>query len=116
VVYLIPLIWGVDLIAALRSFLRVVEVGSFSAVASEEGITQPAISRKVTALEQHFGVRLVQRSTHAITLTEEGRDLVPSARQLVDSAEALSNSIGRRRSQWVCETGSSRCTWSLPRQ
>jgi DNA-binding transcriptional LysR family regulator len=91
----------VDLIAALRTFLRVAEIGSFSAVAEERGVTQPAVSRQVSALEEHFGVRLVQRSTHAVTLTEEGRDLVPAAQQLVDSADALQESTGRRRSKPV---------------
>jgi DNA-binding transcriptional LysR family regulator len=91
----------VDLIAALRTFLRVAEVGSFSAVAEERGVTQPAISRQVSALEEHLGTRLVQRSTHAVTLTEEGRDLVPAAQQLVDSADALQQQTGRRRSKAV---------------
>ena len=90
-----------DLIAALRTFLRVAEVGSFSAVAEERGVTQPAVSRQVSALEEHFGTRLVQRSTHAVTLTDEGRELVPSAQQLVDSADALQEQTGRRRSKAV---------------
>jgi DNA-binding transcriptional LysR family regulator len=83
------------------SFLRVAETGSFSAVAAEWGITQPAISRQVSALEEHFGTRLVQRTTRAVTLTAEGRDLVPAAQQLVDSAEALRDSTGRRRGKPV---------------
>jgi len=91
----------VDLIAALRTFLRVVEVGSFSAVAEERGVTQPAVSRQVTALEEHFATRLVQRSTHAVTLTEEGRELVAAAQQLVDSADALHERTGRRRTKPV---------------
>jgi DNA-binding transcriptional LysR family regulator len=91
----------VDLIAALRSFLRVAETGSFSAVAAERGVTQPAVSRQVSALEQHFGTRLVQRSTHAVTLTEEGRDLIAAAQQIVDAAEALQHSMGRRRGKPV---------------
>src|SRR3984893_1618284 len=86
-----------DLIAALRTFLRVAEVGSFSAVAEERGVTQPAVSRQVSALEEHFGTRLVQRSTHAVTLTEEGREFMPAAQQLVDSADALQETTGRRR-------------------
>ena len=90
-----------DIIAALRTFLRVAEVGSFSAVAEERGVTQPAVSRQVSALEEHFGVRLVQRSTHAVTLTEEGRELVPAAQQLVDSADALQETTGRRRRKAV---------------
>jgi DNA-binding transcriptional LysR family regulator len=91
----------VDLIAALRTFLRVAEVGSFSAVAEERGVTQPAVSRQVTALEEHFATRLVQRSTHAVTLTEEGRELVAAAQQLVDSADALHERTGRRRTKPV---------------
>jgi DNA-binding transcriptional LysR family regulator len=86
-----------DWITSLQTFLRVAETGSFSAVASERGVTQPAISRQITSLEQQLGVRLVERSTHAVTLTEEGRDLMPAAQQLIDSAESLRNSVGRRR-------------------
>jgi DNA-binding transcriptional LysR family regulator len=92
---------AVDLIAALRNFLRVAEVGSFSAVAEERGVTQPAVSRQVSALEEHFGTRLVQRSTHAVTLTDEGRELVPAAQQLVDSADTLQQQTGRRRTKAV---------------
>jgi DNA-binding transcriptional LysR family regulator len=90
-----------DLIAVLRTFLRVAETGSFSAVAAERGVTQPAISRQVSALEQQFGVRLVHRSTHAVTLTEEGRDLIRSAQQLLDAAEGLQHSVAQRRSKPV---------------
>jgi DNA-binding transcriptional LysR family regulator len=78
-----------DLIATLRSFLRVAETGSFSAVAAEKGMTQPAISRQVTALEEHLGTRLVHRTTQSVTLTEEGRQLLPQARGLVDEADTL---------------------------
>jgi DNA-binding transcriptional LysR family regulator len=87
----------VDLIAALRSFLRVAETGSFSAVAAELRVTQPAISRQVTALEQQLGVRLVHRSTHAVTLTDEGRELIGPAQQVLDAAEALQQSSSHRR-------------------
>jgi DNA-binding transcriptional LysR family regulator len=92
---------AMDLIAVLRTFLRVSETGSFSAVAAERGVTQPAISRQVSALEQQLGVRLVHRSTRAVTLTEEGRDLIRSAQQMLDAAEALQHSVGRRRSKPV---------------
>jgi DNA-binding transcriptional LysR family regulator len=86
-----------DLIPTLQTFLRVAATGSFSAVAAERGVTQPAISRQITALEQQLGTRLVERSTHAVTLTEEGRDLLARAQDLVDMAETLQNSVGRRR-------------------
>src|SRR3984957_21110940 len=74
-----------DLIAVLRTFLRVADTGSFSAVAAELGVTQPAISRQLSGLEQQLGTRLVHRSTHAVTLTDEGRDLIRAAQQLIDS-------------------------------
>ena len=91
----------VDLIGGLKTFLRVAQTGSFSAVASERGVTQPAISRQVSALEEHLGTRLVQRSTQAVTLTEEGRDLLEPAQRLVDEADDLQFAIGARRGKAV---------------
>jgi len=79
-----------DLISSLLAFLRVAETGSFSVVANERGVTQPAVSRQVRALEEHVGMRLVQRSTTGVALTEEGRNLLPAARSLVEAAESLS--------------------------
>src|ERR1700731_844854 len=101
-----------DLIAAFRTFLRVAEVGSFSAVAEERGVTQPAVSRQVSALEEHFGTSLVQRSTldgllkkheelsidlilhdRLRDLIEEGIDLQLCVGQVSDSA-LISRRIG----------------------
>jgi DNA-binding transcriptional LysR family regulator len=92
---------AMDLIAALRTFLRVAEIGSFSAVAAERGVTQPAVSRQVAALEQHLGSRLVHRSTQAVTLTEDGHDLVRQAQHLVDAADALQQAARHRRTMPV---------------
>ena len=78
-----------DLIASLQSFLRVAQTGSFSAVAHERGVTQPAISRQVSALEEHLGTRLVQRSTQAVTLTDEGREFLGAAQRLVDAGHTV---------------------------
>lgn len=86
-----------DLISALRSFLRVAQTKSFSAVAAERGVTQPAVSRQLSALEEHLGTRLVQRSTQAVTLTDEGRNFLTAARELVEAADALLDSAKHRR-------------------
>ena len=86
-----------DLITSLRTFIRVSETKSFSAVATERGVTQPAISRQVSALEDHLGLRLVQRSTQAVTLTGEGWHFLPSAIDLVDAADAMVNTAAHRR-------------------
>jgi DNA-binding transcriptional LysR family regulator len=85
-----------DLIANLQCFLRVAEIGSFSAVAAERGVTQPAISRQVSALETYLGTRLVHRSTRAVTLTEEGREILISARELIDAVDGLRQAAGDR--------------------
>jgi DNA-binding transcriptional LysR family regulator len=90
-----------DLIAALQTFLRVAEKGSFSAVAAERGVTQPAVSRQVAALEEHLGTRLVQRTTQAVSLTEEGRDLVPKAQELIDAADTMLEVAKHRRGKPV---------------
>jgi len=100
-----------DLIGALRSFLRVAETGSFSAVAAEKGMTQPAISRQVTALEERLGTRLVHRTTQSVTLTEEGRQLAVRARELVDDADSLLNWAAQSRGKPV---GQVRIAVSVP--
>lgn len=86
-----------DLIVAFRTFVRVAEAQSFSAVARELGTTQPAISRQVAALEEHLGVRLIQRTTRSLTLTEDGRDLLGHARRVLDAAEEAEAAVGRQR-------------------
>ncbi len=86
-----------DLLAAFRTFIRIAETGSFSAVAREVNTTQPAVSRQIAALEEHLGARLFQRSTRSLTLTEDGRDLLSHARLVVEAVEETEAAIGRRR-------------------
>jgi DNA-binding transcriptional LysR family regulator len=86
-----------DILAAFRTFIRIAETGSFSAVAREVGATQPAISRQLAALEDHLGVRLLQRSTRSLRLTEDGTDLLTHARLVVEAVEETEAAIGRRR-------------------
>src|ERR1700733_8910977 len=84
-----------DLINGLRTFIRVVETGSFSAVAREENSSQSAVTRQVAQLEEHFGVRLFHRSTRKLSLTDEGQDLVTRARHLLEEAEDLEDTFGK---------------------
>ncbi|CAH2604605.1 LysR family transcriptional regulator [Rhodovastum atsumiense] len=86
-----------DLLIAMRTFVRVAETGSFSAVAREIGATQPAVSRQIAALEEHLAARLLQRSTRSLTLTEDGRDLLAHARFVLEAVEQAEAAIGRRR-------------------
>ncbi|KVC52896.1 LysR family transcriptional regulator [Burkholderia ubonensis] len=63
---------GVDHFGAMRAFVRVVETGSFSAVAKELRVSTSTVARKVSAIEEALGVPLLHRSTHSVTLTEAG--------------------------------------------
>jgi DNA-binding transcriptional LysR family regulator len=78
-----------DKLAAMATFVRVVEAGSFSAVAHESGATQSAVSKQVAALERELGARLLTRTTRSLALTEEGARYFEQARRLVaEIAEA----------------------------
>jgi DNA-binding transcriptional LysR family regulator len=78
-----------DIVSALRTFLRVAETGSFSAAAIDLGLTQPAVSRQISALEAHLNTRLVHRSTSALALTVEGERMIPQARQVLEAVNAV---------------------------
>lgn len=78
-----------DVVSALRTFLRVAETGSFSAAALDLGLTQPAVSRQVSSLEEHYSTRLFHRSTNALSLTVEGEQMISMAQKVIDAVEAL---------------------------
>jgi LysR family transcriptional regulator, regulator for bpeEF and oprC len=78
----------VDEIGAMRIFIRVIQSGSFSAVAREAGVGQPAISKQVAALETHVGTQLLRRTSRNLSLTEAGQDFYESALRVVDDLDA----------------------------
>jgi DNA-binding transcriptional LysR family regulator len=79
----------VDLVAACRVFVQVGECGSFTLGAAAARVPQSVASRRIAALEEHFGGRLFDRSTRRAALTAFGRDMLPSAKRLVRLAEAM---------------------------
>ena len=83
-----------DRLEGIRIFVRVVERGSFSAVARELGTGQPAISKQVAALEEHLGAQLLLRTSRSLSLTEAGQDFYESAVRLVSELEAAESRIG----------------------
>lgn len=86
-----------DLLRALGTFVRVVETGSFSAVARETGTSHSAATRLISQLEDHFGVRLFHRTTRRLSLTEDGQDLLNHARHLLEMTEDMEATLGRQR-------------------
>lgn len=88
-----------DLLGPMRTFVRVVEAGSFTAVATEQSTTQPTISRQVAALEEHLGARLLTRTTRALTLTDDGRAFYEHALRALEAVGEAENAVGRRQSK-----------------
>jgi DNA-binding transcriptional LysR family regulator len=84
-----------DRLDAMQAFVRVVEKGSFSAVAKERGIGQPAVSKQISALELELGTELIHRTSRSIALTEPGRDFYESALRILDDFENATSRIGR---------------------
>ncbi|MET3121836.1 DNA-binding transcriptional LysR family regulator [Oxalobacteraceae bacterium GrIS 2.11] len=72
-----------DRLSAMQTYVRVMETGSFSAVAREQSSTQSAISKQVAGLEKYLGVRLLVRTTRAVTTTDDGLRYFEEARRLV---------------------------------
>lgn len=77
-----------ETLANLESFIRSAECGSFSAAARRLGVTPAAISRNVAMLERNLGVRLFQRSSRSLTLTEDGDRFLASVTDGVESIQA----------------------------
>jgi len=76
-------------ISALQAFITVARYQSFSKASEQLFITQPAVSKRVAALEEQLGARLFNRIARQISLTEAGKQLLPRAQNLVDQAEDM---------------------------
>lgn len=73
----------------LAAFVRVVDARGFSAAAPALGLTPSAVSKLITRLEARLGVRLLQRTTRALSLTAEGEAFYVAARRIVGEIAAL---------------------------
>ena len=77
-----------DRLAAMQAFVKVAELGSFSAAADQLDLSKSAVSKMVRSLEDHLGARLLNRTTRRLSLTEAGgRYVEHAARLLADLAE-----------------------------
>jgi len=80
-----------DRLQQLVLFVRTIETGSFSKAAREVGLSQPAASRAVAALEDRLGVKLITRTTRQISVTEAGEALLTRARDALAAVEDAEN-------------------------
>ncbi|MCO4318626.1 LysR family transcriptional regulator [Phyllobacterium sp. 21LDTY02-6] len=88
-----------DKLAVMATFMRVAERGTFSAAARELGLSQPAVSQQIAALERHLGARLFHRSTRRLTLSDSGAAYYRQAQQIVQALEEAEDAVRAQTSE-----------------
>ena len=81
----------------LRAFVAVADCASFTEAAKQLHLTQAAMSVLVRELESELGVRLLDRNTRRVELSEAGRDLYPFAQRMLSELEEAVHSVGELR-------------------
>lgn len=82
-----------DHVAALRALCAIVEAGSFTAAAERQGTTHSAMSRQLRQLEEHLQVRLLDRNSRRLSLTEAGRGYYRDALTLLERLEQADDRV-----------------------
>jgi len=88
-----------ETLANLESFVRSAETGSFSAAARLLALTPAAVSRNVATLERNMGVRLFQRSTRKLSLTEAGDSFLASIGGNLEALQAAISAVSSDRGE-----------------
>ncbi len=86
-----------DRLDAMNLFVRVAELGSFSAAAQQFGLARSVVTRQVAALETHLGVKLMARSTRRLTLTSGGTAYLEKCRVILNLVEAAETDVAEER-------------------
>jgi DNA-binding transcriptional LysR family regulator len=82
-----------DILNGMRTYAAVVSTGSFTGAAERLGISRALTSKYVGQLEDHLGVRLLNRTTRRLNVTEVGRAYFERCRQLVDEVDELESAV-----------------------
>jgi DNA-binding transcriptional LysR family regulator len=88
-----------DRLTAMQMFVRVVETGSFSKAAREFATTQPTVTKQIAAAEAHLNVRLLNRNTRGVSLTEPGALYYEKCKSIVREVEEADSIARMRQSQ-----------------
>jgi LysR family transcriptional regulator for bpeEF and oprC len=78
-----------DRLDALKVFCAVVDTGGFSRAAARLGISTSSVTHQIGVLEAHFGVKLLNRTTRSMSLTDDGRRCIEQARRLLADMDEL---------------------------
>ncbi len=88
-----------DQVAAMRSFRKVLELGSFSAAARQLGLSKAAVSKQVSELESYLGATLIHRTTRRLHPTDAGQAYFESAVGLLDELEVADAAVRHLQSE-----------------
>lgn len=88
-----------DQLKAIKTFIKVIELGSFSEASRQLDVAISAVSRQVTELEKHYGSKLLYRTTRSIKLTPEGEFFAPYFRDILQQLDNLETSMQERKQQ-----------------
>lgn len=83
-----------NLLDAMTAFVRVAELGSYTRAAEALDLSRTRVSRQVMELEDHLGVRLLQRTTRRLRLTEAGERYLLRAQGILQSLEEAEAEVG----------------------
>ncbi len=86
-----------DQLAAMRVFLRVAETGSFTRAAEALDLSRAMVSTQVAALERHYGVKLFNRTTRRVALTNEGSHFLEHCRRVFAELRAAADELSGAR-------------------
>lgn len=78
---------------AMSVFVRVAELGSFAAAATQIGVARSVVTRQIAALEEHLGAKLMVRSTRRLMLTAEGSAYLDKCRAILEMVEAAESGV-----------------------
>lgn len=73
-----------DRLELMKTYIRIVDSKNLSAAALSLNTTQPTVSRRLKALEKSLGIKLIQRTTHQMQMTEEGRRFYFHAKEIIE--------------------------------
>src|SRR5262245_10737988 len=82
---------------ALHTFLVTAQCCNFTHPAALRHITQGAVSRQIAGLESHLGYPLFQRKARGLSLTAQGRELLPRIQQIFALIEEAMDEVGGKR-------------------
>lgn len=88
-----------DRLQTLQVFVRVVEMGSFSKAAKEFAVTQPTVTKMIAAEEERLRVRLLNRNTRGVSVTEPGALYYEKCKIIVREAEEADNVVRQTQTQ-----------------